>query len=68
MNDGEARAVVMVPQRDATTIKLLEVFKSKMNDFAIVCLEQHLVGGQDDWDEEEDSAQSQCWWGVFARQ
>lgn len=69
--DVDARAMVMVPQRDATTVKLLSKFRhemaSKLHPF--VCLEETVVAGQDDWggDEDEDAGNVKCWMGIFGR-
>lgn len=67
----EARAMIMVPQRDATTAKLLASFKREMasKTNALACLEETVVAGQDDWggDEDEDAAHVQCWLGIFGR-
>ncbi|CAI4218902.1 unnamed protein product [Parascedosporium putredinis] len=65
---GDARAIVMVPKRDQTTIGLLENFKTFMiqGEGALDCLEQGEIGGQDDW-EVNDDEDIKCWWGIFAR-
>ncbi|PSR87186.1 putative methyltransferase-domain-containing protein [Coniella lustricola] len=70
--DQEARAMVMVPQRDATTVKLLSAFRLEMGAKAtpLVCLEERIVAGQDDWgaDDDEEAGHVKCWLGVFGRQ
>lgn len=67
----DARAVVMVPQRDATTIKLLSTFRAEMTSKAkpLVCLDEMVVVGQDDWgaDEDEEACNVKCWLGIFGR-
>lgn len=65
--DKDARVVMMVPLRDITTRKLLVTFKTNLaqNDWPLVCFEEHSVEGQDDWGEDEDAQQVECWWGVF---
>lgn len=69
--DEDARAMVMVPKRDTTTIKLLGLFQdemaSKVNAFK--CLEETVVAGQDDWgaDEDEEAGNVKCWLGIFGR-
>lgn len=69
--DQEARAMIMVPQRDNTTIKLLANFRSEMTSKinSLVCLEETVVAGQDDWggDGDEDAANVKCWLGIFGR-
>lgn len=69
--DAEARAMIMVPQRDATTVKLLANFRNEMaaKPNALVCLEETVVSGQDDWggDEDEEAANVKCWLGIFGR-
>lgn len=69
--DKETRAMVMVPQRDTATIKLISTFKENMasKKTPLVCLQETVVAGQDDWggDEDEDAAHVKCWLGVFAR-
>lgn len=69
--DKDARAMVMVPQRDAVTAKLLSTFKESLAAMKtpLVCLEETVVAGQDDWggDDDEDAANVKCWLGVFGR-
>ncbi|KAJ4397607.1 Protein-lysine N-methyltransferase rrg1 [Gnomoniopsis smithogilvyi] len=69
--DEDARAMVMVPKRDTTTIKLLEMFRDEMasKTDAFVCLEESVVAGQDDWgaDEDEEAGNVECWLGIFGR-
>lgn len=67
--DAESRAVVMVPQRDATTVGLLGAFKQAMQDLdgPISCIEQDELAGQDDWVEDDEAGNVRCWLGVFSR-
>lgn len=69
--DEEARAMIMVPQRDAATVKLISTFKDNMasKKNPLVCLQETVVAGQDDWggDEDQDAAHVKCWLGVFGR-
>lgn len=69
--DTDARAMVMIPQRDATTVKLTAKFRDKMLSRArpLVCLEETVVAGQDDWgdDADEEAGHVKCWLGTFAR-
>lgn len=67
--EEDARALIMVPQRDETTKRLLSVFRNELSktDRGIVCVEESIVPGQDDWDEDDDSQRVDCWWGVFKR-
>ncbi|KAF3764555.1 hypothetical protein M406DRAFT_291666 [Cryphonectria parasitica EP155] len=69
--DADARVMVMVPQRDAVTIKLLSSFRTEMasKSTPLVCLEESVVAGQDDWggDEDEEASHVKCWLGVFGR-
>lgn len=60
----------MVPQRDATTIRLLSAFKQAMLDLStpLVCIEEDYdLDGQDDWGENNEGGQVKCWLGVFSR-
>lgn len=70
--DTKARAMVMVPQRDAITVRLISAFKNAMasKPVPLVCLEEEVVAGQDDWgaDEDDEAGQLKCWHGVFGRQ
>lgn len=70
--DQDARAMVMVPQRDAITIKLLSAFREELTskNIPLECLEETVVAGQDDWggDEDEEGAHVKCWLGIFGRQ
>lgn len=67
----EARVMVMVPQRDATTVKLLAAFRDEMASKRnpLFCLEETLVQGEDDWggDDDDEGAHVKCWLGIFGR-
>lgn len=68
--DGEARVLVMVPQRDETTRGLHAAFRAAMagREAAMVCVEESLVAGEDGWGDAGDDAGSDgFWWGVFSR-
>lgn len=68
--DGEARVLVMVPQRDETTRGLHTAFQAAMagREAAMVCVEESLVAGEDGWGDAGDDAGSDgFWWGVFSR-
>lgn len=60
----------MVAQRDETTHRLLSSFKDEMSrhQHPLVCIEENIAYGQDDWDQDDESGQVECWWGVFKRQ
>lgn len=62
----------MVPQRDAVTAKLLSVLRDEMalKPTPLVCLEETIVAGKDDWgaSDDEEAGQVKCWLGIFARQ
>ncbi|KAH6900259.1 putative methyltransferase-domain-containing protein [Thelonectria olida] len=66
---SESRAVVMVPRRDATTVRLLEAFKQAMLDLdtPLFCEEEDELAGQDDWVDDDEAGQVKCWLGVFSR-
>ncbi len=64
---AEARALVMVPRRDDTTVALLATFKDRMAQHALACVEEGSVAGRDDWGDGHETYQVECWWGVFAR-
>lgn len=59
----------MVPQRDATTKRLLYDFKQAMLDLEtpLFCEEEDELAGQDDWIEDDNDGQVKCWLGVFSR-
>ncbi|KAH6657876.1 S-adenosylmethionine-dependent methyltransferase-like protein [Truncatella angustata] len=63
----DARVVAMVPMRDDTTRRLLAKFRDFLADGKrpLACLEEHRLMGQDDWGEDEEPPQIECWWGVF---
>lgn len=68
--DGEARVLVMVPQRDETTRGLYAAFQAAMagREAAMVCVEESLVAGEDGWGDAGDDAGSDgFWWGLFSR-
>ncbi|KEY70467.1 hypothetical protein S7711_08663 [Stachybotrys chartarum IBT 7711] len=66
---SESRAVVMVPQRDDTTVRLLDAFKQAMLDLdtPLFCEEEDELAGQDDWGQDDDAGCVRCWLGVFSR-
>ena len=57
----DSRAVVMVPLRDKTTVRLLSAFRDAMAP--LVCREEDELAGQDDWGDDD----VRCWMGVFSR-
>ncbi|KAK9437628.1 S-adenosylmethionine-dependent methyltransferase-like protein [Metarhizium brunneum] len=65
----ESRAVVMVPKRDSTTIRLLEAFRQAMLDLDVplFCVEEDELAGQDDWVGDDEGGHVRCWLGVFSR-
>ena len=68
----DARALIMVPQRDETTKDLLVTLRDKLAQRAepLLCLEESVVDGQDDWGHEHDDEDTQnvgFWWGIFGR-
>lgn len=69
--DDEARVMVMVPQRDAVTMKLVSRLREEMGskNTPLECIEETVVAGQDDWggDGDEEASQVKCWLGIFGR-
>lgn len=67
--DPEARAVVMVPQRDETTRRLNQALKAAMLNLedGLVCCQEEELAGQDDWVENDEGGHVKCWLGVFSR-
>ncbi|KAL2136637.1 hypothetical protein VTI74DRAFT_2666 [Chaetomium olivicolor] len=70
--NSDARVLIMVPQRDETTKGLLQVLRYELAQRAspLLCLEESVVDGQDDWGEDhaDDDTQSVgFWWGIFGR-
>lgn len=65
----DARAVVMVPQRDETTKQLRDTFKREMLDLEtpLFCDEEAELAGQDDWVDDDESGRVKCWLGIFSR-
>ncbi|PHH77484.1 hypothetical protein CDD80_548 [Ophiocordyceps camponoti-rufipedis] len=73
----DSRAMVMVPRRDATTVRLLEAFRDAMAglEARLVCDEEEELLGRDDWgggegedgDCDGDGDAVRCWLGVFSR-
>ncbi|KAI0895573.1 S-adenosylmethionine-dependent methyltransferase-like protein [Annulohypoxylon nitens] len=68
MADKDARAVIMVPQRDLVTKKLIAKFLLSMASCGLVLLEEQTLVGQDDWDEDGEDSGIECWLAVFGRQ
>lgn len=65
-----SRAIVMVPIRDQITKRLISQFQSKMNrgTLPLATLEEHLFTGQDDWGDDDELQEVECWLAVFGRQ
>lgn len=68
----DARVLAMVPQRDEITKGLLSVLRDELAQRAspLLCLEESMVGGQDDWGDENDDEETShvgFWWGIFGR-
>ncbi|KAI7782542.1 hypothetical protein LA080_013178 [Diaporthe eres] len=59
--DTNARAMIMVPQRDAVTARLLSALREEMasKPTPVVCLEETIVAGRDDWGSSEDEEAGQ---------
>lgn len=68
--DSEARALVMVPQRDDTAKRLINEFKATMLSLQppLACCEEEDLAGQDDWVENEEEGHVRCWLGIFSRE
>ncbi|KAG9256027.1 putative methyltransferase-domain-containing protein [Emericellopsis atlantica] len=68
--DSEARAAIMVPQRDETTKRLAATLRhelSKVEGGPVACIEEDILAGQDDWGNDDDGGAVDCWLGIFAR-
>ncbi|KAL1861681.1 hypothetical protein VTK73DRAFT_6977 [Phialemonium thermophilum] len=68
--DRDGRALVMIPKRDGTTHRLMSSFREAMSSqpSPLLCVEEGVMPGRDDWGEDDDEPQSiDCWWGVFRR-
>lgn len=65
----ESRAVVMVPLRDGTTVRLRDAFKRAMLELEgpLYVVEEDELVGQDDWAGDEEEGCVRCWLGVFSR-
>lgn len=70
--DSAARLLVMVPLRDEVTKGLLTTLRKELvrRTYPLLCLEENVVDGKDDWGDEDDDDERQhvdFWWGVFGR-
>ncbi|KAI5865893.1 S-adenosylmethionine-dependent methyltransferase-like protein [Durotheca rogersii] len=67
MADKDARVVIMAPRRDLTTKKLVERFLSTVarGDLGLAVLEEHVLVGEDDWDEDGGNSEVECWWAIL---
>ncbi|KAI1844787.1 hypothetical protein JX266_009015 [Neoarthrinium moseri] len=67
MHSDDARVVMMTPFRDDITRKLFAQFRETLasGERPLVCLEEHSLTGMDDWGEDEEPSEIECWWGVF---
>lgn len=66
--DEDARAVVMVPLRDDTTLRLRAAFRAILEggeggEGRLTCYEEQELEGQDDW----EASSVRCWLGIFGR-
>ncbi|RYC59856.1 hypothetical protein CHU98_g6350 [Xylaria longipes] len=70
LDSAESRAIVMVPLRDQITKRLIAKFRSSMNagTLPLIALEEHVLTGQDDWGDDDDSQAVECWWAIFGKQ
>lgn len=62
----------MVPQRDEITKGLLDALMGVLAQRRdpLVCLEENIVDGQDDWGDDNDGDETRhvgFWWGIFGR-
>jgi hypothetical protein len=59
----------MVPIRDQITKGLITQFQSRMKTggSSLVVLQEHTLTGQDDWGDDDESQEVECWCGVFGR-
>ncbi|KAL2165303.1 hypothetical protein VTH06DRAFT_600 [Thermothelomyces fergusii] len=68
---ADARVLAMVPRRDEITRGLLSSLREELGRRSrpLVCLEESVVGGQDDWGDEHDDGMRHVdfWWGIFGR-
>ncbi|KAK4154747.1 putative methyltransferase-domain-containing protein [Chaetomidium leptoderma] len=70
--NSDARVLVMVPQRDEITKGLLCTLREELaqRPHPLLCLEESIVDGQDDWGDEHDHDEMGnvgFWWGIFGR-
>ena len=68
----DARALIMVPQRDETTKELLHSVRGELarQSNPLSCMKEDIVDGQDDWGNGQDDDEMSpvgFWWGVFGR-
>ncbi|KAI8955065.1 putative methyltransferase-domain-containing protein [Xylaria longipes] len=70
LDSAESRTIVMVPLRDQITKRLIAKFRSSMNagTLPLIALEEHVLTGQDDWGDDDDSQAVECWWAIFGKQ
>jgi predicted nicotinamide N-methyase len=67
--DNNARALIMVPERDQTTKELRDIFLVEMSNsrHPLACLVEGRLTGQDDWGSSQEEGAVECWWAVFGR-
>ncbi|OIW26112.1 hypothetical protein CONLIGDRAFT_684642 [Coniochaeta ligniaria NRRL 30616] len=67
---SNARVLVMVPLRDETTRKLKSTFQKQLlqQRQPLVCTGESMATGQDDWGEDDEGQEVNCWWAIFKRQ
>lgn len=66
----DARVLVMVPLRDEVTRKLKSTFQEQLlhQRLPLVCIDESLATGQDDWGDDDEGQEVTCWWAIFKRQ
>lgn len=62
----------MVPERDQITKRLLLLLREELTRRGnpLVCFDESVVAGQDDWGDEHDDDELGnvgFWWGIFGR-
>jgi hypothetical protein len=60
----------MVPYRDEATRDLVRMLQEELlrQTPPLACIDERIVTGQDDWGEEDEGQNVDCWLGIFQRQ
>lgn len=64
---SDSRVVIELPYRDQATRAMAENLRNILDGRGFDLLEQGEETGFDDWEENGETAEVKCWWGIWTR-